>query len=269
MKTSNFTKWATCTAAVFAFTFTSALSSHAAVVTWGAATQITGDSNVITTGALVGAFNVGDGGVPSAIVNGVTFQPFAVNSTGGPVSTATVGNFTLSTTDLFASDNTLYGAAVAPFTSLSAGYQTLLRSATSVSNFAINPGEFKLTINGLSLGQQYRFQWFANLSGPGAQLHLAKDEFGNSVTLNDNTTNVNGGLGQFAVGSFTASAANQVITFDGVGAPNNFAMINGFQLRVVAPVPESASLLFGVGLIPLIAIVELRRKRRSASTAIV
>ena len=197
----------------------------------------------------------------AAVVNGVTFNPFAVNSTGGPVSTATVGNFTLATADLFLSDNTLYGAAVAPFTSLSAGYQTLLQSATST----VTPFTFTLTMNSLTAGNLYQFQWVANLSGPGAQLHSATA--GNTVTLNDNVTNLNGGLGQFAVGSFVANAPNQVITFSPVGAGPQFAQINGFQLRNVGPVPESASLLFGLGLIPLIGFVELRRKRRSRETA--
>ena len=258
MKTLTFAKGKTaCTAAAIAFTFAATLSTQAAVVTWGAASNITGDSNVSTVGTLVGAFNVGDGGVSAATVNGVNFNPFALNSTGGPVSTGTVGNFTLATTDLFLSDNTLYGSAVAPFTSLSAGYRTLLSSATTTST----PFTFSLTMNNLKTGILYQFEWFANTSGLGNQQHSASA--GGTVVLNDNTTAVDGGLGQFAVGSFVADSSSQVITFAPVGAGPQFAQLNAFQLRVV---PESASLLFGLGLIPLIVVVEMRRKRRATET---
>ena len=204
MKTPIFAKGSTIsTAAAIAFAFAATLSTHAAVVTWGSASNITGDNNVITTGSLVGAFNVGDGGVSAATVNGVNFNPFALNSSGGPVSSGTVGNFTLAPADLFLSDNTLYGAAVAPFTSLSAGYRTLLQSATSTAT----PFTFSLTMNGLKAGILYQFEWFANTSGPGNQQHSASA--GNTVVLNDNTTGLDGGLGQFAVGSFVADSFHE------------------------------------------------------------
>ena len=230
--------------------------SVGASITWSAPQNIAGDSDVITGGSLVGAFNVGDGGVGAATVNGVTFNPFALNSTGGPVSTGTVGNFTLSTPDLFESGNTLFGSATGLFAGLSAGYQTLLRSGTLVSNFLINPATFTLTMGGLTLGHHYQFQWFANLSGPGAQFRSATA--GNTITLNDNVTNTEGGLGQFAVGSFVADALTQVITFSSVGAGDQSAQLNGFQLRDLGLVPEPTGtvlMLFGLG------VVACRRRR--------
>jgi hypothetical protein len=36
---------------------------HAAIITWGAATNISGDPDVSTNGTLVGAFNIGAPGV--------------------------------------------------------------------------------------------------------------------------------------------------------------------------------------------------------------
>ena len=76
----------------------------AALITWGSATTISGDTDVSTSGTLVGAFNIGGTGVPSTTVNGVTFQSFAVGSTTG----GTVANFALSGSGILinASDST-------------------------------------------------------------------------------------------------------------------------------------------------------------------
>ena len=230
--------------------------AQAALFSWNAATNISGDSDVLNTGALVGAFNVGDGGVGSTTVNGVAFSPFAVNSTGGPVSNVTVGNFNLATTDIFLSDNTLYGSGSNPFASLSANYQTLLRSATIVSNLIIDPATFNLTLSGLTMGNQYKFQWFASASGPGTLLHASTA--GNTVTLSDNVTNAEGGLGQYATGAFTADSASQVINFSSAGGANPTALINGFQLRDFGPVPEPT----GVATAMLcMGVAAMRRKR--------
>ena len=103
-----------------------ATSSHAAVVTWGAAQNITGDSDVSAAGSLVGAFNVGSTSpapVSSTLVNTVLFQSFAVPNNGG--GSVTVGNFTLAPIGggALISDNTAGGVGVAPFTILSANYR--------------------------------------------------------------------------------------------------------------------------------------------------
>lgn len=238
MKMLNFRKgWV----AALAVTLTTTISTNAAVVTWGAASNITGDANVIKTGALVGAFNVGDTGVTTATVNGVAFNPFAVPNSAAIGQSVSVGSFTLATTDQFLSlPNGTFGSAAAPFTGLSAGYQNLLGSATLTAT----PAPFTLTMSGLTLNNVYQFQWFANTSAPGAQLHLATA--GNTSTLNDNTTNLDGGLGQFAVGTFVADASSQVITFSPSGGAFQSAQLNGFQLRNVGPVPEPGSALVGM-----------------------
>ena len=236
-----------------------ACHAQAALFSGGAATNISGDTDVLNTGALVGAFNVGDGGVGATTVNGVAFSPFAVNSGGGAVSNVTVGNFNLSTADVFLSDNTLYGSGSNPFASLSSSYQTLLRSATEVSNLVIDPATFNLTLSGLTMGTQYKFQWFASASGPGTALHASSA--GSSITLSDNTTNLEGGLGQYAIGTFTADAASQVINFSSAGGANPTALINGFQLRDFGPVPEPT----GVATAMLcMGVAALRRKRAGA-----
>ena len=229
-----------------------ATAAHAAVVTWGAAQNITGDSNVSTAGTLVGAFNTGAVGVPPTTVNGVTFQSFAVpHLTFG----ATVGNFAIASGAAFSSFNTAFGSGSPPFTNLSAQYQTLLRSGIRNGN-----NGFTLTMSSLTVGTQYAFQWWAN----GSDLFSFGNfpvvaSAGNSVTLFTNPTDTNGGLGQFAIGTFTADATTQAINFGGSAAPN----LNAFQLLAVAPVPEPGSALAGLLALGACAGGLFKRNRRA------
>jgi hypothetical protein len=71
----------------------------------------------------------------------------------------------------------------------------------------------------------------------------------NSVVLSSNTTDTDGGVGQFAIGTFTADATSEAITFSGVSGVS--PVLNGLQLRDLgpAPVPEPTTVaLFAVGL---------------------
>ena len=232
---------------LLALTLVSPLA-RAATITWGSPTDITGNSDVSTNGSLVGAFNVGTTGVSATTVNGVNFQSFAVSPGGG-----TVGNFAITPAGVLSFGNTAFGSAAPPFSTLSPEYQTLLAAATSSGS------PFTLTISGLIVGMQYEFQWWANLSRadslPFGQ-HSATA--GNPVTLSDNVSMTEGGLGQFAIGAFTADAATQSIIFSGP----SFGLLNGFQLRQTGPagVPENGStlVLFALALGAL-ALVRCRR----------
>jgi hypothetical protein len=94
------------------------------------------------------------------------------------------------------------------------------------------------------LGLQHRRQWWT--SDPQNDVGVESETFatrtagsgGNQVTLDSNSTNSEGWLGQFEIGIFTADATWQTFTLDSpVG--NTSPLINGFQVRVVsAPVPE-------------------------------
>jgi hypothetical protein len=234
--------------------------SDGAVVTWGAPQAISGDADVSTDGTLVAAFNVGDLAVASATVNGVFFQGFVVQTT---VTSASSGNFSLSASggDFFLSSNADYGSVSPPsppFTGLSAPYQTILGGATITAQ----PTTFALTMGGLTPGESYQFQWWANLSGavlPGVStLHAASA--GNTVTLNDNPSGLEGGLGQYVTGTFVADGTSQMITFLPVpaGGPNSSAQLNAFQLRQI-PEPSSIGLL-GLAAVTLGFRARLRKK---------
>ena len=222
---------------------------HAAVINWGAATNISGDLDVSTAGTLVGAFNLGNPPTDTT-VNGVTFTGLLPSG-----NDFTSGNFNFATEGTFAAAGG--GSGAAPFSTLSAPYQALLSTALGVNSTppAFDPSAFTLTMNNLVAGQTYQFEWWFNFSGNGAPLVTTTATAGNSVTLNQNTSGaVNGGLGQFALGTFVADGTNsQAITFaNTAGGAGN--LINGFQLRQV---PEPSTL----ALLGLPALLGLRRRR--------
>jgi hypothetical protein len=136
---------------------------HAGFITWGGAQNITGDADVKTDGALFGALNIGAPGVSNATVNMVTFQAAAVTN---PLSD-TFGQFQFNAAGGgFLATNSL-GSSGAFFTSLSSGYQSLLSSGLHD-----NAG-FTLTISGLTVGDQYEFEWWNNTI-PEAQPIIAR-----------------------------------------------------------------------------------------------
>jgi len=222
--------------------------SEAEPITWGAATGISGDSDVATLGTRVGAFNTGATGVGSTTVNGVLFDPLVMSGT-----LVTSGNFSLAISGSAFIAINVFGSPLAPFSTLSAGYQALLASAGG--DFT---APFTLTMSGLTPGAEYLFQWWDNRSATNGNSQLTTATSGNSVTLNSQPSLLAGGVGQFAIGTFVADAtATQVITF----SSGNLTTLNGFQLRELEAVPEPGTLLLlGGGL--LAAAVARRRTRR-------
>lgn len=247
--------------AIFAAVTLALPAAHAASITWSSE-NITGDSDVSTNGSLVGAYNVGNTGVSSASVNGVNFQSFAVpnNSNGG-----TVGNFTIASANQLFSDNTSHGSSMAPFSSLSSGYQTMLGSATA----SIFSSGFSLTMTGLTIGMQYQFQWWANNSSDQFSYPTTATA-GNSVELDSNADHAQGGLGQFALGTFTADSTTEVINF----TISEVGFLNAFQLRELqgsVGVPESGAtfslLALALGALAIVHRILNREKARGDFSA--
>ena len=235
--------------------FATATTSYAANVNWGAATNITGNSDVSTAGALISAFTFGgqfDTPVATT-VNGTLFQPF--NVVFGNTS-VTVGNTTLAVSAASLTGATV-SAGAAPFSSLSAAYQNLLR--TEVNSATLVP--MRMTLSGLTVGQSYQFQWWCNDSLLGGSATSTTATAGNSVLLNSNTPNALGGLGQFAIGIFTADATTQQIVFTNSSNPT---CVNAAQLRLLpaSAVPEPGSALAGLLALGACAGGLLRRNRQ-------
>lgn len=242
---------------------------QAAVVTWGAETDIAADTDVSTNGTVVMAYNFGDTSVAGTTINGVTFDPFPVDD--GLSNTYTVGNATLSTAD----DRNPRGIVTTTSQSLSGTYLTMLNSAVEL----IADRQYKLTMSGLTVGQEYELQVWVNNSGRG---FFGRGDFptsvsdadGNEVRLYPGDNGIGLGPqgadlppapGQFAVGTFTADAATQELF---LGSGEISGLVNGFQLRSaaqsappVAPIPEPGSALVGLLVLGLCGARLGRRQR--------
>lgn len=222
-------------------------ASADAAITWSGATAISGTLDVSTTGTLVAAYRFGNQSVTSATVNGVTFDPFGIP----PLSTSvTVDSFTLA-----ASPSTMGGFALglspsAPFASLDPSYQTLLSTVADTANSST----FTLTIGGLTSGQQYIIQWWNSNSTASQGTTRASDSFSDTVTLDDNTspTNAAGGIGQYAIGTFTAGGASESLTFTaGPGNTTGAVTFDAIQLRAIPEPSAWALLAAGAGMLAL------------------
>jgi hypothetical protein len=213
-------------------------------IVWGSPQTVSGDSDVSTNGSLVYALTFGGTAAPSsATVNGVTFSPFRIP--GGIVTSATVGSVTISESPGFLFGSNSFGTASTPFSGLSTDYKTILGSGA----YADNPVSITVSLNGLTNGQDYEVQWWTNNSANitpefgGGFTNTTATAF-NSVTLDANTTNAVGGLGQYAIGTFTASGTTQAFLLEETSGGFN-PLINALQVRAVPEPTTSVFVLLG------------------------
>ena len=194
--------------------FSLPVASHAAAVTFGAATTIAADTDVSTSGTLLYAY---DWANSAQTVNTVTFV--------GTTATNTVGaNLTLS---VFSGNNSsAFTSATAPFSGLSTAYKAILVGADYTSGATAAT----VTLNGLTVGHSYLVQLWVNDPRSGAtstRTETVTSGGGNTVTLAYCVTTVAGNPGQYTVGTFTADATTQVVTLTG----NASTQINALQVR--------------------------------------
>jgi hypothetical protein len=226
-------------------------TTHAAAVTWSAPTNISGDSDVITTGTLVSARNLSQFQLTST-VNGVFFDIFPVPNGANAIivglpGVANFGNFDLESSD------TNYGSTSAPFTGLSPSYQTILGSGAGSSSGST----LTLTLLGLTNGSPYLVQLWSNDSGMAyGGLNSTTASATNSVILDENVSDTVGGLGQWVSGTFIATGTSQVISLSGLRPE-----LNAFQVRLV-PEPGTLTLLV-VGGLAFSGLTAVRRLRRA------
>jgi hypothetical protein len=249
-------------AAALALPATTLAIGNGPVMTWGTPQAITGDSDVLSTGTLFGAYSFGAAGVTGATVNGVAFAPFVVPDDNGS-GTTTVGHFSVLIGGERASSNTTFGSTAAPFSALSSPYQTLLSAGIDVNRIG-NDNGITLTVTGLTNGQKYSFEWWTNDSG--LQFDSVADETssatpsgGGSVVLTDNVNGTAGSLGQYETGTFTGNANSLGVFFTNGVSDTGTPMFNAVEITtfVSSPEPGSAALLtLGAG-----ALLGWRRRR--------
>ena len=222
--------------------------AQAAPIVWSAPQNITGDSDVDTTGTLFASANFSGA---NQTVNGVTFAAFTY-TTG--TSSQTVGNITVTGTGLV---NSTYSTTSTPYGSLSTAYKALLGpllTQTGTSN------QLTFSLSNLTVGDQYTIQYWVNdprTNGSGRTVRVG------TQTLDANTTDSGGGIGQWVRGVFVADATSQNFTAaSAVGSSSAVSYANAMQVRVL-PVPEPSTMfLAAVGLV--CADVVRRSRRRTA-----
>lgn len=242
--------------------------TFAGVVTWQTVQAITGDSDVDTTGTPVYAYNFGpDSGasqVQGVTVQGVSFLAFGAPPLESGTKTITIGNVTLSE-DIGELNGFDTSANSGAFTTLSSSYKGLLGTAIAPSYFAT----MTLSLGGLETGKSYRLQLWVNDSKNDEVFYKRVEVSGGGSTseIKTNVFSTLGGLGQYVIGTFTATGNIQDVLFNGmleVGGTNNQKnpIVNAFQLRLESSgeVPEPASMvIFGLGALGLAC----RKRRRT------
>lgn len=202
-------------------------ASYGAIISWGAATTISGVTDVLnsSSGYQTDVFAYNLGTTVNSTVNGVTFTGLEF----GDVSSLDL-SFTAYADGPFGSLNN-------PYNGLAPEYKALLQSA----QFGGTPAT--VTLKNLTIGMGYAVQLWINDS----RSVTRADTIDGSITLDFNTTDVDGGLGQFSVGAFTADATTQTIIINPL--PSSETQLNAIQLRsVVVPEPSNAVLIVGLGL---------------------
>lgn len=207
--------------------FLTAMAASAAVLNFSAPANCVADTDVIKGGG--GQLQALTWGNTAATVNGISFQTnnATVNPPGGYLSLSIFSN----------ANGAAFTTAVAPFSGLSSSYQNILKGAVFNAGTGYIIGTARLT--NLVVGHTYFVQlWVSDPRGGAGAAGTNRTEIissggGTSATLAFNTTQTNGGVGQFTYATFTADATFQDITIDPTASPSavDSAQFNAIQLR--------------------------------------
>ena len=189
-----------------------------AQVTWGASSTIAADSDVITNGTQLYAFDWGNN---SVTVNGVGFVGTSSTGGGGADLNIAASNGNIN------NNATAFGStSAAPFTNLSSAYQEILKGGDYASS---GSATLTVTLNSLTTGHEYAVQLWVNDDRPGEATRTEAVSSSNSITLAYNAIQAGGGVGQYGIGVFTASSGSQAFTMLGAAA----TQLNALQVRDV------------------------------------
>ncbi len=207
--------------------------SAAAGILWGTPTNIAGDADVSHSGAFVDGLQ-GFSGSPTISIGDATFhQGTATPTLGSPAQLLSTpsGDISLSQDTGFA-----YGA----FNGGSAAYNQLVNQNGNNTNSEAGTA----TLSGLQSGNVYQVELWSATVG-----------YGTTTTL-DGAVTLNGGQGQFVLGTFTASGSTETFTYTG----SDGSRISAVELRILTPEPKSViiwALAFGAGMLAI------RRNRKA------
>lgn len=195
----------------------------ATLVAFGTPAKVSGPSDAVTDGALKVAYTLGTSN--SVAVNGVTFKQETAISGDWDSGNATVDFAVLSasrSSGLFPGGfNSDYAKAL----------EGVVYRATGT------PPTASITLKKLAVGHVYKVQLWANdCNSYGANrsvlIESSSGAATNSVTLDVNDTNAQGGVGEQVTGVFTATLDRVTFNLTGTGSnASKMALISALQLR--------------------------------------
>jgi hypothetical protein len=203
-----------------------------AQIMWTTPTLAPTDLSVLTNGSYFDAATFNASG---ATVNGVTFNPISGTGDGASISLAYQGAV-------------LYGAY-----STAAGSTNISNAISNIGYVVGTPGS--VTLSGLTAGNTYQVQVF-NFDAQDSNTSVATTLSGSPSA--DFTSANSGG---FSVGTFTADALGDPVTFNfSLDSGASYSIINAISVRDLGVAPEpSQGALMAIGLLGLVVL--LRRKR--------
>ena len=225
-------------------------------ITWGAATGITGDANLVTSGTYFDALLTNSGssvvsGGPLS-VDGIQFNT-ALTATDGLTVTDGVISFTVTS-----GSNNHYGFSSFSNPAASASFTALMNSGGSYQDGGAGAGT--VTISDLTIGHIYSVQVF-NWADDG-DAGLTTFSGSNSVTLSNlNGAGGAGTNGEFATGTFTATGSTE--TFNWNGAGSGFTVLGPISVQDLgeASVPEPSTYALMVSGCLLLLVLGQRRRQ--------
>ena len=197
-----------------------ATGARAATITWVIASNISADTDIATSGTLKYAYTWG----AAATVNGVAFTQTTSGTAAG--TDVTLGSFGTR-------NGTTFGSAGSPYNSLSSSYQGIIQGGAYGGTAAGT-----VTLNNLVSGHNYTVQiWVQDgrVGTGGAATRYETITGTGTPTLyyyaGGTSSSPAGGLGQYAVGTFTADATTQAITITPGGGSSAGLQINAILVR--------------------------------------
>jgi hypothetical protein len=192
------------------------LAAQAATINWDSAPVTIGDdSDVSTNGVSLWAYSLGDAPADTLTVNGVDFTGSLADY---GEDTANLRHTMTGTT------GSAYFKNAAPINTLSANYQDILESGVYGG---VIPSDIILT--NLTVDTEYEVQFWLNDSRGAAGSNKVVTIEGTTLSLDLNSTDADGGVGQSIKGTFTADATSQLFGL-------NFNQLNAIQLRVLSEI---------------------------------
>ncbi|HEV2434387.1 MAG TPA: hypothetical protein VG077_00145 [Verrucomicrobiae bacterium] len=202
-------------------------------ITWGTNVTISGDADVFTNGTFLYAYDWADS---NTTVNGIDFTGTSSANAGSDVSINGIG-----------SNYRNYSSTATPFSALSAAYRSIL-----VGGEYGGPVPATVTLKNLTIGRVYAVQvWVSDPRGGGTAGRTENVLGYNGVALAYNVPPATGGVGQYAVGVFTATANTQAFSLSATNSTGstelNALLVSDVTATGYQPLNPSTVPLLNVG----------------------